>query len=87
MDDARYKRVRYDFVKPFRVLVTVNEPSCWAETLIQWDGPLCTGAGGAPGPGGGAGIGAIGRAVGGSSIVLAINLPGMVYSCPLSCEK
>ena len=84
---AFHKRARYDFVKPLRALVTENEPFSCADTLIQYDIPLCTGAGGAPGPGGGAAIGAIGSEVCGSSIVLAMNMPGTVYSCPLRTEK
>ena len=83
------ERVRggYCFSNPFRALVTVNDPSARADTLIQYAGPLCTGGGGAPEPGCGAGIGAIGIAVSGSSNVLAMNKPGTVNSCPLSTEK
>ena len=36
------------------MLVTVKEPSCCADSLIQDAVPLWTGAGGAPGPGSGA---------------------------------
>src|ERR1700722_16189513 len=74
----------YVLLKPLRVLVTVNVPSGCAETLIQYAVLLCCGGGGTLGPGGGAVIGAIGIAVSGSSSTLAINLPGTVYSCPLS---
>src|SRR6185503_3164143 len=45
------------------------------------------GAGGTLGPGAGAAIGAIGIAEDGSSSRLAMNMPGRVYSCPLSWEK
>ena len=38
-------------------------------------------------PRAGAGIGAIGSVAGWSSAPLAMNMPGTVYSCPLSCEK
>jgi hypothetical protein len=41
----------YVLLKPFRLFVTVNEPSGCADTLIQWAVPLWTGAGGAPWPG------------------------------------
>src|SRR2546426_1019225 len=71
----------------FRLFVTVNVPSACADTLIQYAGPLCAGGGGALGPGWGAGIGATGIAAGWSSTVLAMNMPGGVYSCPLSREK
>src|SRR5207249_6681125 len=77
----------YILLKPFRVLRTVNVPSCCAETLIQYAVPLCAGGGGVFGPGCGAGIGAIGIADGASSIPLAMKRPGTVYSCPLNCEK
>ncbi len=65
----------------------LNVPSCCADTLIQKAGPLWAGGGGAFGPGGGAEIGATGIAESGSSVRLAINMPGTVYSWPLSCEK
>src|SRR5262245_25072392 len=67
--------------------MTVNDPSVFADTLIQYAWPLCTGAGGAPGPGVGAAIGAIGIVAEGSSSRFAMNIPGTVYSWPLSCEK
>src|SRR2546422_2990684 len=51
---AIYSPGLYALLKLFRPLVTVNVPSCWAETLIQYAAPLCTGAGAAPGPGCGA---------------------------------
>jgi len=72
--------------KPFRVLVTVKVPSLSAVTLIQWAGPLWAG-GGALGPGCGAVIAATGIAAEGSSSRLAMNIPGTVYSWPLSWEK
>src|SRR5436190_22853358 len=77
----------YVLLKPFRSFVTVNVPSGCAETLNQCAAPLCTGAGAAPGPGAGACIGATGNEVCGSSTELAMNIPGTVYSWPLSCEK
>ena len=67
-------------MKPLRALVTVNVPFVCADTLIQYAVPLCWGGGGVPGPGAGAVIGAIGMLAGSSSIVLAINMPGAVYS-------
>src|SRR5262245_15445909 len=82
-----YVRGLYVLLKLFLALVTENVPSCWADTLIQNAAPLCAGAGGAPGPGGGAWIGATAIAFWGSSIVFAMNIPGTVYSCPLSWEK
>src|SRR4029077_5698860 len=48
--------------------------------------PLCCGGGGVFGPGCGAAIGAIGMGCG-SAVVLAMNIPGCVYSWPLSSEK
>jgi hypothetical protein len=45
------------------------------------------GGGGVPGPGVGGANGAIGMVSGWSSTVLAMNIPGEVYSCPLSSEK
>src|SRR2546425_8871283 len=77
----------YVLLKPFRAFVTVYEPSCRAETLIQYAVPLCVGGGAAPGPGCGAGAGAMGIVGGCSSTVLAMNIPGTVYSWPLSSEK
>src|SRR6476660_6797617 len=65
----------------------MNDPSDCADTLIQYAVPLWSGAGGAPGPGGGAAIGSTGMAANGSSVRFAMNMPGTVYSCPLSCEK
>ena len=53
--------------------MTVNVPSSRADTLIQYAGPLWTGAGGAPAPGCGAAIGAMGIAAGGW------NMPGAPY--------
>ena len=82
-----YVPAPYVLLKPFRPLVTVNEPSCRADTLIQYAVPLWTGGGGAFAPAGGAGIAATGRATGCSSTVLAMNIPGTVYSCPLRSEK
>ena len=82
-----YRPGLYVLLKPLRALVTVKEPSCCADNLIQYAVPLWTGAGGAPGPGRGAGVGAMGIPGCGSSIVLAINIPGTVYSCPLRREK
>src|SRR5687768_17735231 len=77
----------YVFVKPLRALVTVNDPSSRALTLIQYAVPLCAGGGGAPAPAGGGVIAAIGISAGCSSTVLATNIPGDVYSWPLSSEK
>ena len=67
-------------MKLLRALVTVKVPFVCADTLIQYAVPLCWGGGGAPGPGAGAAIGAIGMLAGWSSIVFAINIPGTVYS-------
>src|SRR5512145_1993899 len=77
----------YAFVNPFRVFVTVYEPSCSAARLIQNAAPLCAGGGVAVAPGCGAGAGARGRAAGRSSKTFAMNMPGTVYSWPLSSEK
>ena len=60
----RFDGYLYSLLKPFLLLVTVNEPSCCAETLIQKDAPLCAGGGGASGPGGGAARAAMGIADG-----------------------
>src|SRR5258708_38516630 len=84
---AFYNPAPYVLLNPFRELVTVKEPSGCADSLIQCAAPLWSGARGALGPGAGAGIGAMGIAGCGSSIVLAMNIPGTVYSCPLSSEK
>ena len=54
------KLAQYVLLKPFLVLVTVNEPSLCADTLSQKAFPLCTGGGAVPGPGAGAAIGATG---------------------------
>src|SRR5881397_621303 len=70
----------YVLLKPFRAFVTVYEPSCPADSLIQNAIPLCTGAGVAPAPGCGASAGATGIAVCCSSMVFAMNRPGTVYS-------
>src|SRR5215467_8892335 len=67
--------------------MTVKLPSCCADTLIQNAGPLCAGGGGVLGPGAGAAIGATGIAAGASSVRLAMNIPGTVYSWPPSNEK
>src|SRR4029079_11268984 len=72
----------YVLLKPFRVFVTVNEPSVSADTFSQYALPLCAGGGVAPGPGAGAGVGATGMAACWSSTELAMNIPGAVYSCP-----
>src|SRR5207244_11367343 len=53
----------YDLLNPFRAFVTVNDPSLFADTLIQYARPLCAGGGGAPRPAG-ASTGAIGIVVG-----------------------
>ena len=68
----------YVLLKPFRVFVTVNEPSCCADNLIQYAVPLCAGGGGASGPG--AGAGAMGMVGCCSSTVLAMNIPGTLNS-------
>src|SRR6202008_3054721 len=75
---SSYRAALYVLLKPFLALVTVKEPSCCADSLIQYAFPLCAGAGAAPGPGAGAGMGAIGIAACWSSIVLAMNIPGTV---------
>src|SRR5262249_14106363 len=85
--EPRAELTAYVFVNPLRAFVTVNDPSGFAETLIHDAAPLCAGGGGAPGPAGGAGLGAIGITSGWSSRPLAMNIPGTVYSWPLSCEK
>src|SRR5215831_19778904 len=77
----------YVLLKPFRAFVTVNVPSCCADTLIQYAGPLCTGGGADCVPGLGFTKGATGIEDGASSAVFAINIPATVYSCPLSWEK
>src|SRR5690242_6450243 len=48
----------YVLLKPLRAFVTTNEPSVWADTLIQKAAPLWTGAGGAAAPASGAWAGA-----------------------------
>src|SRR4029079_3088175 len=70
-------------------LTTVKLPSVWADTLTQNAWPLCAGggAGGCPGTGAGGVIGAIGSVSGCVSSMLAMNMPGAVYSCPPSSEK
>jgi hypothetical protein len=78
---------QYVLLKPFLVLVTLKVPSCRADSLIQYALPLWAGGGGVPGPGCGAGVGATGIMGAGASTVLAMNIPGTVYSCPLRSEK
>jgi hypothetical protein len=85
--EAFYNRALYVLLNPFRALVTVKEPSCCADSLIQYALPLWTGAGSALGPGCGAVVGAMGIVGCWSSIVFAMNIPGTVYSCPLRSEK
>jgi len=81
------KLAQYVLLKPFLVLVTLKVPSCRADSLIQYALPLWAGGGGVPGPGCGAGVGATGITGSGASTVLAMNIPGTVYSCPLRSEK
>lgn len=54
----------YTFEKSLRALVTVNVPSCCADSLTQYARPLWSGGGGAFGPAGGSGAGATGNALG-----------------------
>jgi hypothetical protein len=39
-DELRYIPALYVLLNPFRLFVTVKVPSCCAETLIQYAGPL-----------------------------------------------
>src|SRR5688572_21279066 len=77
----------YVLLNPFRAFVIVYDPSCSATSLIQCAAPLCAGAGVAPAPGCGAGVGATGISEGAASAMFAMNIPGTVYSWPLRSEK
>src|SRR6476659_6808993 len=67
MTALAYGRGRYVLLKPLRVLVTVNVPSCWAVTLIRYAG-ICPAAPAPapPGPRPGPAPGAPARGAGGA---------------------
>jgi len=76
----------YVLLKPFRAFVTVKEPSICAETLTNMPS-RCALAVAVRRPGLRRVIGATGMLSCWSSIVLAMNIPGTVYSWPLRSEK